>query len=186
MPHGRVMERRPLGDGVRELVMLDKKHPYQDLFGNDVFWVVVKDGHPVLFDVYKRHYSFYEYKDGRRDNPAYPQRKLIFGPGQKLPMITPDGKAIIGYRNFFDASEQVGVNCNFFRNEGAFDRKILSSKLLLESGLFVRGKWGNVRLYTYVNTGQVNGDGLCFKRAGWSKCGRTKTRDLLILEKHLT
>ena len=158
---------------------------YTNLFNEQVWWVPVKDGHPVLFDVFSRHYSFYEYKDNRRSAQNYPQRKLIFGPGEKLAMITPDGRAIIGFRKFIDASGQTGINCNFFRNEGAFRDEFLSSRLILESEPFVIGKWGASRLYTYVNTKQVNGDGYCFKKAGWRKCGRTKTRNLLILEKFL-
>lgn len=70
-----------------------------------------------------------------------------------------------------------------FRDEGAFDGQVLSSSLILAAEKLAWLRWPNERLYTYVNTTAVSGDGLCFKAAGWRKCGRTKIKNLLILEK---
>lgn len=105
------------------------------------------------------------------------------GPGQKLILLSADCRAIFGWRKFQDDSGQSGVNCAFFRNEGAFNGRVLSSELIEAAEQLAWVRWPGERLYTYINTKAVNGDGYCFKCAGWRKCGRTKERNLLILEK---
>lgn len=146
-------------------------------------WLVTKDGDPRVSDLYKRHYSCYQYKDNRRNNPSYRNRHLVMGPGEKMILITPDCKAVLGWRKFIDASGQEGVNCAFFRNEGAGQ---LSSELILEAEKLARIRWPNEkRFYTYVSENDVKSTnpGYCFKKAGWSNCGRTKSKNLVILEK---
>ncbi len=98
-------------------------------------------------------------------------------------LITPDCKALFVWRKFIDKSGQTGVNCAVFRNEGAFNNQVLSSQLILAAEELAQTRWPNQRFYTYVNTEAVMGDGYCFKKAGWRKCGRTKINKLLILEK---
>lgn len=150
----------------------------------DVLWLTSKDGDPRVSALYKRHYSCYQYMDGRRRRTNNPRRHLVMGPGEKMVLITPDCKAVFGWRKFIDASGQQGVNCAFFRNEGAFAGEgVLSSDLILAAEKLAWLRWPSERFYTYVNTAAVSGDGYCFKMAGWRKCGRTKTRNLLILEK---
>lgn len=149
----------------------------------DLIWLITKDGDPCVYELMKRHYSFQPYKDGRRENPSYRNRKLVVGPGEKLVMITLDGKALFVWRKFIDRSGQSGVNCAVFRNEGAFSGKIQSSTLILAAEELAQTKWPGERMYTYVNTHVVKGDGYCFKKAGWKKCGRTAKRNLLVLEK---
>lgn len=150
----------------------------------DALWLAVKDGDSRVSDIYKRHYSCYQYADNRRSNPSYRNRHLVMGPGEKLVLLSADCRAIFGWRNFLDNSGQEGVNCAFFRNEGAFDGAVLSSSLILAAEKLATSKWpDNDRFYTYVDTRKVNGDGYCFKMAGWRKCGRTK-KGLLILEKY--
>lgn len=147
-------------------------------------WLAVKDGDPRVSWIFKRHYSCHQYADNRRRNTGYRNRHLVMGPGEKMVLMTPDCKAIFGWRKFLDASGQRGVNCSVFRNEGAFaDENILSSELILQAEELAWARWPGERLYTYVNTKAVSGDGLCFKAAGWRKCGRTKVKNLLILEK---
>ena len=147
-------------------------------------WLIVKDGDSRVSDIYKRHYSCYQYADGRRNNTANRNRHLVMGPGEKLVLMTGDCKAIFGWRKFIDAAGQEGVNCSFFRNEGAYDG-MLSSQLILAAEKLAAAKWPNERLYTYVAAGKVKSTnpGYCFKMAGWKPCGHTKTRGLLILEK---
>ena len=70
-----------------------------------------------------------------------------------------------------------------FRNEGAYNGLVLSSELVKAAEELAWQKWPGERLYTYINTSKVRGDGLCFKKADWKKCGRTKAKRLLILEK---
>lgn len=137
-------------------------------------WVPVRDGNSTALQLFNRHYSKYHYKDGRRP-------KLFVGPGEKTVLITEDGKALFVWRKFKDASGQVGINCAVFRNEGI--RR--SSELILEAEQFARDRWPGERLYTYVNAGKVKSrnPGYCFKMAGWSLCGVTKARKLIILEK---
>ncbi|MCA9941643.1 MAG: hypothetical protein KC418_23545 [Anaerolineales bacterium] len=145
-------------------------------------WLITQDGDPRVSTIYRRHYSCYNYRDGRRSNPGNRHRRLCVGPGEKLVLISADGRAALAWRKFIDRSGQQGVNCAFFRNEGAFGGAVLSSELILKAEVLAWAKWPGARLYTYVNTRAVRGDGLCFKAAGWRKCGRTKNH-LLILEK---
>ena len=151
-----------------------------------IYWIPVRDGDCRVSAIYRRHYSCYQYADNRRDNPNYPNRHLVMGPGEKLVLLGADCKAIFGWRKFIDDSGQRGVNCSFFRNEGALQGDILSSELILRAEKLAFAKWGNQRLYTYINTSIVRGDGYCFKMAGWTKLNkRTKVKNLLILEKVL-
>lgn len=153
-----------------------------DILG--ILWVITKDGDPRVSDIYKRHYSCYQYTDGRRFKPGYRNRHLVMGPGEKLVLITSDCRAIFGWRKFIDASGQNGVNCAFFRNEGAFDGAVLSSELILAAEKLAYQKWPGERLYTYVNAKMVKSSnpGYTFQRAGWVKCGLTKS-GLLIFAK---
>ena len=141
----------------------------------DDTWIRVRDGNPTAWALFQRHYSKYHYKDGRRSN-------RFVGPGERIVLITQDGKAMFVWRKFIDDSGQTGVNCAVFRNEGP----ILSSKLILMAEEIAWERWKGERLYTYVDQSQVSSSnpGYCFKMAGWKVCGRTKKRNLLILEKY--
>lgn len=124
----------------------------------------------MLFD---RHYSKYHYKDGRRP-------KLFVGPGEKLVLITQDGRALFVWRKFIDASGQTGINCSVFRNES----NLLSSTLIKEAMQIAFERWPGERLYTYVNPKKIKSTnpGYCFLSAGWNFCGYTKVNKLIILE----
>ena len=152
------------------------------LDGIDIgIWTQVKDGHPRFADLYRRHYSCYQYADQRRSQYGYRNRNLVLGPGEKMALLTPDWTAAFGWRKFIDKSGQTGVNCAFFRNEG----NQLSSFLILEAVKLAWQRWPNERLYTYVNASAVRSSnpGYCFLRASWRKCGFTQTKRLVILEK---
>lgn len=141
----------------------------------DGLWFGIKDGDPRGRWMLNRHYSGRHYKDGRRP-------RLFVGPGEKLVLMTADGRALFVWRKFRDDSGQEGVNCAVFRNEGPH----LSSELILEAEELAWGPnfWPGERLYTYVNPKSIRSTnpGYCFKRAGWTVCGRTKG-GLVILEK---
>lgn len=144
-------------------------------------WVEVKDGNEAAFALFQRHYSYYHYKDGRREDPKYRNRKLFVGPGQKMVLLAVDGKALFVWRKFIDASGQIGVNCAVFRNESA----VRASDLILAAETHASARWPGERLYTYVNQDKLphgKRPGYCFEKSGWSRCGTTKG-GLLILEK---
>ncbi len=144
------------------------------LFETETNWEMIKDGDALARSIFKRHYSYRAYKDGR-------QPKLFCGPGQKMVLITHNGDALFVWRKFISDDGQEGVNCAVFRNES----RIQSSQLILEAEKIARKRWPGERLFTYVNAKKVKSTnpGYCFKAAGWSVCGRTKSKGLVILEK---
>ena len=138
-------------------------------------WYSLKDGDAMARGLFDRHYSRRHYKDGRRP-------KLFVGPGEKMILMTTDGKALFVWRKFISDAGQEGVNCAIFRNEGP----ILSSVLILEAEELAKIKWPGERFYTYVNPKKIKSTnpGFCFIKAGWRKCGVTKSKKLIILEKN--
>lgn len=106
---------------------------------NPVWWIT-KDGDPICKLLYDRHYSKYNYRDGRRT-------VLFVGPGEKLVLRTWEGDALWVWRRFKDDSGQEGVNCAVFRNES----KHLSSELIRQADAIADFCWPSVRHYTYVN-----------------------------------
>lgn len=148
-------------------------------------WVRLKDGDRDAFQLFKGHYSYRVYADGRRDDPTNRNRRLFCGPGDKMVLLTPDAKALFVWRKFIDDSGQQGVNNAIFRNTGPQ----LSSVLILEAEKHAWERWPGERLYTYVDAaktakrrGKHNLPGHCYRIAGWRECGETKSGKL-ILEK---
>ena len=136
-------------------------------------WIEISDGDIRLRTLYNRHYSAYQYRDGR-------QPKKTAGPGEYMALVTPEADAIFIWRKFIDASGQRGINCAVFRNEGSR----LSSGLICEAMVRAGQRWPGERLYTYVNDRKIRSTnpGCCFKKAGWREAGRTKKRNLMIFE----
>lgn len=141
--------------------------------GSAVWWIT-RDGDATANALFDRHYSRYLYKDGRRP------RKIV-GPGEYIMLRTWEGDALFVWRRFRDASGQNGVNCAIFRNESTHR----SSNLIRQADAIADFCWPGLRHYTYVNARRVRSTnpGCCFKAAGWRKCGTTKARRLLILER---
>lgn len=137
-------------------------------------WLKARDANPHARELFDRHYSRYRYADGRKP-------KKFIGPGEYMLLMTPCGKAMFPWKKFRDASGQQGVNCGIFRNESA----IRSSDLIREAVAMAWDRWPNERLYTYVNPRKIRSTnpGCCFIKAGWRRCGITKARKLVILEK---
>jgi hypothetical protein len=137
-------------------------------------WVEVKDGDATGRAIFHRHYSHRPYADGRK--PA-----LFVGPGSKMVLLTPCSRALFVWRKFISGDGQLGVNCAIFRNEGAG----LSSELIRAADELADNRWPGARHFTYVNPRKVRSPnpGFCFIAAGWQKCGRTKWRRLVILER---
>jgi hypothetical protein len=78
----------------------------------DQTWIPVKDGNLTGRSLFRRHYSYQQYRDGR--DPA-----LFVGPGEKMVLLTPDARALFVWRKFISGDTQQGVNCAVFRNEGS-------------------------------------------------------------------
>jgi len=142
-------------------------------FGNVVWWEV-KDGNETGRALFRRHYSYRPYADGRGP-------KLFVGPGEKMVLLTPCARALFVWRKFISGDGQQGVNCAVFRNEGAG----LSSDLIREADAIADKRWPGERHYTYVNAKKIRGTnpGVCFTKAGWRRCGVTKRNKLIILER---
>lgn len=136
-------------------------------------WIEVRDGNKTASAIYDRHYS---------RNPASIGDTRIAGPGFKMVLLTPCARALFVWRKFISKDQQDGVNCAIFRNEGAG----LSSDLIRDAETLGWKRWPGERFYTYVNPRRVlsANPGFCFIKAGWRRCGVTKTRKLLVLEKH--
>lgn len=137
-------------------------------------WIEVRDGNDTGRAIFDRHYSRYRYADGRKP-------LLFVGPGEKMVLLWHDARALFVWRRFRSADHQQGVNCAIFRNEGAG----LASSLIRAADLMADQRWPGERHYTYVNPRAVRSTnpGCCFLRAGWRRCGVTKHRKLLILER---
>lgn len=144
-----------------------ERHAIEDTFPSVDYnyWCEFKDGNQKGLELYERHYSAYQYADGR-------ERKLFCGPGEKTVLLTQNQDALFVWRKFIDASGQQGINCAVFRNEG----NILSSDLIKEAMAIAWLRWPGERLYTYVNAEKIlsANPGYCFKKAGWKACGETK------------
>ncbi len=147
-------------------------------------WVRLRDGDRQAFALFRRHYSYYQYADRRRENPGNRNRFQFMGPGEKVVLLTPDGKALFGWRKFKDDSGQQGINCSVFRNEGP----ARASELILAAQAIAWEVWPGERLYTYVNPAKLpdgKRPGYCFECAGWSRCGLTKSGLLILEKRHL-
>lgn len=136
-------------------------------------WIPILDGDETARALFRQHYS------ARPSSTS----KLIIGPGQKLLLTTPCRRAIFAWRKYKSDDGQLGVNCAIFRNAGAG----LSSELIREADRIADERWPGERHFTYVDPRRVASPnpGYCFLVAGWRRCGITKKRKLLILERVL-
>lgn len=123
-------------------------------------WFMSKDGDATLLALYERHYSCYEYRDGRA-------RSQFVGPGEAIVLRTDRGDAGFVWRRFIDDSGQRGVNCAFFRNESGYQ----SSALIRQADAIADVVWPGARHYTYVDAEAVRSTnpGFCFVAAGWER-----------------
>jgi hypothetical protein len=179
----RSTENRALGvqNSIRSGHQLATKAPVQPFLIVDRVWIEIKDGDASARAIFRRHYSYKPYRDGR--DPA-----LFVGPGEKMVLLTPCALALFIWRKFISGDGQKGVNCAVFRNEGAGR----ASDLIREAMRLAWSRWPAERLFTYVNPKKIRRTrtpGRCFLKAGWryvrDKQGKrvlTKWRRLPILE----
>ena len=147
-------------------------------------WWLTKVGDATCLAMYEKHYSAYQYADGRK-------RKLFVGPGEKVVLRTESGDAFWVWRKFRDdcidertGQPQSGINCAAFRNES----DILSSELIRQACQIAAFCWPDRRYYTYVDEGKIRSGlpGWCFIAAGWryvrirGKRARTKSGKLIL------
>lgn len=146
------------------------------LFTDGLQWTSVADGTDVALNIFRRHYSFRNWRNRNKKNG-----KRIVGPGERLILISKDHTALFVWRKErYRRDNQEGVNCAVFRNEG----EVRSSDLIREAELHAWRRWPRARLFTFVNPRKIRSTnpGCCFKFAGWRRCG-TSTKNLLIFEK---
>lgn len=151
------------------------------LFQDDLYWVQVNDGNEMAFAIFTRHYTFRKWRPRKGKNG-----KRMAGPGETIVLLGKDNKALfIWKKQKYSQDGQTGINCAVFRNE---NKSNLSSNLILEAEQIAHSKWPGERLFTYVNGRKIESDnpGYCFKMAGWTVCGMTKARKLIIMEKNNT
>lgn len=139
----------------------------------NALWWLTKDGDLDCLELYERHYSARQYRDGR-------ERTQFVGPGEKVVLRTEHADALFVWRKFVDDSGQQGVNCAVFRNEGAHR----SSCLVRQADSIADCLWPDSRHYTYVDPKAITSTnpGFCFIAAGWRRCGRSKG-GLIVLER---
>lgn len=139
-------------------------------------WTEVRDANATALSIYFRHYSKRQYRDGRRQTH-------FVGQGQKVVLLTACARGLFVWRKAMVATldGQVGVNCTIFRNEGAGR----SSELIRAADAIADRRWPGERHYTYVNARRIRSTnpGYCFLMAGWRRCGITKDKKLVILER---
>lgn len=147
-------------------------------------WELRKDGDPVGRELFRRHYTYRKRRDQMFFDFLFEKNrnyKHFVGPGEKMVLVTPCGRALFVWRKFISMDRQEGVNCAVFRNEGAG----LASTLILAAEVLAWERWPGQRLFTYVDgkkTRHKRDAGRCFLKANWRYCGFTKG-GLHILEK---
>lgn len=138
------------------------------------YWWLTKDGDKDCLELYERHYSAYQYVDGR-------ERKLFVGPGEKIVLRTEAADAMFVWRRCIEASGECGINCAVFRNEGPYQ----SSELIRQADAIADRIWACCRHYTYVRAEAVKSKnpGFCFIAAGWKRLPRKTGSGLMILDR---
>lgn len=160
--------------GEQSLILIEGKTVDNGrLFEDNINWVRVQCTDPRALQLFKRHYSC---SPNRGNVPRF------VGPGEEITLLTKDVKALFVWRKErYRADGQTGINCAVFRNEGS----ILSSTLIAEADNIAWNRWPGERLFTFVDSKEIDSSnpGYCFQKAGWNKCGVSKMKKLIILEK---
>jgi hypothetical protein len=135
-------------------------------------WIVTNKGDQACRLLADRHYS--------RQKPGSPQ---FCRPGKNLVLKTPNEDAVwVTWTGIRDDGISAW-ECTIFRNESP----ILSSELVKAATNLTYEHWGEPPadgLITYVKQEAVKSvnPGYCFLKAGWTKFGYSKRRNLLRLQ----
>lgn len=135
------------------------------------FWVETTSGDQEGFRLFHRHYSSAKNKR--------PKIRQFVGPGERLVLIGFMCRALFAWRmSRYRKDGQAGVNCAVFRNESPHR----SSDMIREAMALAWEKWPGQRLFTMIDPRKVRSTnpGYCFLKAGWRKCGRTKSGQLIL------
>ncbi len=140
---------------------------------NPIWWLT-KDWDKDCLELYERHYSCYQYKDGRK-------RTQFVGPGEKVVLRTEAADAMFVWRRFIDRGGECGIYCSIFRNEGIYR----SSDLIQQADKIADCVWSCCRHYTYIRAEAIasTNPGFCFLKAGWRRLKRRTGSGLIILER---
>jgi len=138
-------------------------------------WQVSWKADPLGAAIADRHYS--------RRTPGAPQ---FVPPGRSLVLTRPDALWVTSWPEaVYTRHEWPGAwVCSAFRNEGP----TLSSELITDAVAATRWRFPNVPdlgMITFVDETKIRhkrDPGRCFRRAGFVPIGRTKDRDLLVLQ----
>lgn len=142
-------------------------------------WYEVKDGDLAALALVKRHYS-----EALKRRRGHQRRARHFtGPGEKLVLLTADGRACWSWRKeAFRQDQQAGVCCVVFRNESS----IRSSELVQEADALAWRRWPGERHFTFVDPSALPAGanpGYCFIQAGWRRRPGATPRGLRVLER---
>lgn len=125
---------------------------------------------PEMAKLADRHYS-------RRTIGA---RQFCYS-GRKLVLRNSEASVLFVWMNSdpkLRMDHQIGYNCAIFRKESSR----LSSEIILEAEAAAFAKWGNGRVYTYIDQTKIKSvnPGYCFKMAGWKYVGISKSGKVLL------
>ena len=129
------------------------------------FWVEVSKCNPQARRMVDRHYTY-------RPVKSRPMGKEVGPPGQKIILLTPEGKAVWGshrpapWAGIIRQDKFEGHTCFIFRNEGS---PYLSSDLIKEAVTITIERWGVAPFQTYIAVEKVASvnPGYCFLKAGF-------------------
>jgi hypothetical protein len=143
-------------------------------------WRITKDGDEAAFAMFRRHYSCDPMRNQTSFWPHAADKQFV-GPGEKLVLMTEDGRALYAFRaERFRMDGQLGINCAVFRNEGSCHGR--ASELIQTADQMAWSRWPGQRIFTFVDATKVRrkrDPGRCFIRAGYKHCGQTATGKLI-------
>jgi hypothetical protein len=137
-------------------------------------WVEVSKANRQARRMADRHYSFF----------GKPMSHEVGPPGQKIILLTADGRALWGshrpapWAGIVRADGLEGHHCFIFRNEGY--AQVRSSDLIREAVSLTLQRWGPGDFWTYVGAEHVASEnpGYCFLVAGWRHDGWVESAKL--------
>jgi hypothetical protein len=133
--------------------------------GSTENWREVSKCNPIARSLADGHYTYRPVKSRKMGREVGP-------PGQKIVMLTPDGRAVWGshrpapWSGVKRADGFEGATCFIYRNTGY---SVMSSALIREAVGYTASLWGVSRFLTYVGVEYVGSSnpGYCFIKAGF-------------------
>lgn len=157
---------------------------FPDMAGH---WFSVSEDDERALAMYLRHYSSGKARGGRSRAPLRGNAAKFVGPGASIVLMTASVDALFVWRKQdYRKDAQEGIECSIFRNESP----LRSSELIREADEIAWRRWPGERHFSFVWDAKVatgaqrgrNRIGWCYRKAGWSVCGRNADGRLTILE----